>query len=127
MKYPFISKLSAVHFPKTILLYCIREKITQKYSRWHSFRKRDIASAVNMAFQHDLIIFQSLRFQKRLLPLINDSIQNNVLRDKIVYEFLRYPMENGKLRHVLGDLCPYLNVLTWIKILEIYNEEYGFS
>eukprot|EP01084_Bolivina_argentea_P109147 195088_1 len=57
MKYPFIAKLFAVHFPNTILLYCIREKITQKYSRWRSFQKRDIRSTVNMAFQHDLIIF----------------------------------------------------------------------
>eukprot|EP01084_Bolivina_argentea_P109146 195084_1 len=127
MKYPFIAKLFAVHFPNTILLYCIREKITQKYSRWRSFQKRDIRSTVNMAFQHDLIIFQSLRFQKLLLPLINNSNQNDIMRDKIVYEFLRYPMEKGKLRHVLGDLCPYLNVLTWIKILEMYNEKYGFN
>eukprot|EP01084_Bolivina_argentea_P088065 158988_1 len=160
MNVPFIPKLYSLYFPDSILLYSIREKISQQYSRFNYFCIKSATThrlneferfpipfggAESFNFEKlikwDLEKFQSNEFEN-ILYLINNSEQTETIRNEIVYQYITYPrldllkynysMEGDKTYLIFlhsnpGDICPYLNVLVYIKLMELYNVKYGFA
>eukprot|EP01084_Bolivina_argentea_P260355 439647_1 len=98
IKFPYVAKILGTLFPKTILLYSIREQLSQQYS--------------------------SNSVQKRLLPLLNNSNQTEEIRAEIVSWFI---LEHMEKRWQLKDHCPYILIITYMEILKNTNKEFGFS
>lgn len=125
MQMPFMAKLFSIYFPKTVLIYSIREKLTQRYSLWEHFGKKK--GSINDSFKENLDIFNEDKFQRNIWSLVNYRNQS-IVREQLVYEILRYGFDkDSQWISRVNHICPYLNVLFWWKLTEIWNHEYIFG
>eukprot|EP01084_Bolivina_argentea_P053000 97294_1 len=136
---PYVSKMIATFFPETVLLYTIRESLSQRYSRFKNFRinkKRNKVTDTeyfSQSFMKLLKEIQSDYVQNGLLPLLKSTDQNDNIKDEIIFWYLNYPYHSYRLSNdfapfkiAFGDLCPYVNVIMYMKILNIYNIKYSY-
>eukprot|EP01083_Nonionella_stella_P073195 197731_1 len=134
---PYVAKIIATLFPKTIVLYAIREKATQQYSRAKNFPKGPRVTVNSQYFDSqfniDLDQIESDTVRNGLLPLLSTK-QTDRVRDAIVSWYVSYPSIHGirgkkasPFQSDFKDLCPYVNVLLYMKTMAVYNTKYGFS
>ena len=143
---PSIAKIIANLFPETVILYAIREKASQQYSRAKNFHKTnnkriskkdayfESTEYFNHQFKNLLNIVESDKVQNGLLPLLkmNGNMSNiEDIRMEIVEWYIHYGGIGGKqnnypIQKDLRDMCPYVNVLLYMKMLEIYNGINGY-
>ena len=124
---PYVAKILATLFPDTILLYPIREKLSQQYSRYKNFPVP--GNVINAEYFDDMFlkllnIFNNDKVQHGLLNLLNMK-QTEHVRNKIVDWYISYPTIAGPSwdphKREFEDFCPYVNVLMYMEILKFVN------
>ena len=128
--HPYTSKWIAMHSQQSVIIYHLREKMGDSYSRLHTICNSN-QQCIKQNFQILSNRINEAQFKNYLIPMLNMD-QTDQVRDKIVAWYVSYWYYNSERatnvngKFYIFDICPYVNVLLWMRQLKEFNNNHSF-